>query len=374
MSDGSENFVVSFVAGARVKGPAARGSHKQDEKAIRCRAGLLLAVLLLSLAAVFTAASGCARRDRLVVYCAHDAEFADALLRLFESRSGIPVAVRYDTEATKSLGLVELILREKDHPRCDVFWNNELLGTARLAADGVLDPYRGPGYEATPPGLRDPEARWTGFAARLRVWIVNTNRMEATPAAIDARMAQADLSRVAIAKPLYGTTRTHYTVLWRLWGADRLQAWHTDARRRGLREVGGNAMVRDLVAEGVCDLGLTDTDDAFGALDKGRPVAMLPARVGPDDRTICIPNTVAVIRGTRRLAAARQLVDFLLSPEAQLMLARSSSRQIPLVTGPDEALPADVRDLRRWAADAYPLDDLGDAAPACLAWLKRQYL
>src|SRR4051812_16561678 len=65
----------------------------------------------------------------LVVYCAHDAIFADSILRDFEKQTGLKVAVKYDTEATKSLGLVELLLREKDAPRCDLFWNNELLGT-----------------------------------------------------------------------------------------------------------------------------------------------------------------------------------------------------------------------------------------------------
>ena len=40
----------------------------------------------------------------LVVYCAHDREFAEVVLQEFERQTGIPVSVRYDTEATKSLG------------------------------------------------------------------------------------------------------------------------------------------------------------------------------------------------------------------------------------------------------------------------------
>src|ERR1041385_6127911 len=84
-------------------------------------------------------------RTSLVVYCAHDSIYADQILRDFERQTGIPVAVRYDTEATKSLGLVELHLREKAHPPCDVFWKNELLGTLQLADEGLLLPYRGSG-------------------------------------------------------------------------------------------------------------------------------------------------------------------------------------------------------------------------------------
>src|SRR5687767_9000769 len=64
-------------------------------------------------------------RNSLVVYCAHDAVFADAVISEFQQRTGIKVSPRYDTEATKSLGLTELIVREQSSPRCDVFWNNE---------------------------------------------------------------------------------------------------------------------------------------------------------------------------------------------------------------------------------------------------------
>jgi len=310
------------------------------------------------------------QRDSLVVYCAHDAIYAEQILKEFERQTGISVAVRYDTEATKSLGLVELILQEKAHPRCDVFWNNEVLGTLQLAAEGRLLPHRGSGYERIPAAFKDPDGRWAGFAARLRLWIVNTNRMSATESAIQ-QAAQGDLDRMAIAKPLYGTTRTQYTILWRLWGRDKLLAWERDRRARHLREVDGNSMVKDLVSAGVCDLGWTDSDDFYEAHDDAKPVAMLPVRLDTG-ATICIPNTVAILRGARHLAAAQKLVDFLLSEKCELALAAAKSRQIPL--GPVEAarLPEDVKQLQRWAADGVPLGDLGVASAECLAWLKSE--
>jgi iron(III) transport system substrate-binding protein len=90
--------------------------------------------------------------------------------------------------------------------------------------------------------------------------------------------------------------------------------------------------------------------------------------------TICIPNTVAVIRGTRHLVEAQKLVDFLLSEQCELALASSKSRQIPL--GPVDAthVPEDVKQLQRWAADGVSLGDLGSANAECLAWLKSEYL
>lgn len=311
-------------------------------------------------------------RESLVVYCAHDSIYADSILHEFEQQTGIPVAVRYDTEATKSLGLVELLLQEKAHPRCDVFWNNELLGTLQLADENMLLPYRGSGYERIPAAFKDPDARWAGFAARLRLWMVNTNRLAPTEQAIRQELS-GDLDRVVIAKPLYGTTRTQYTLLWQIWGRDKLLAWDKDRRARHLREVDGNSMVKDLVASGVCDAGWTDTDDFFEAKDEGKPVDMVPVRL-ENGGTICIPNTVAIIRGTRRLAAAQKLVDFLLSEKCEMDLAHAKSRQIPLGPVNTDQLPAEVKELKRWAADGVPLSGLDGASMACLAWLKSEYL
>ena len=308
-------------------------------------------------------------RHPLVVYCSHDSIYAESILKDFERRTGIPVAVRFDSEATKSLGLVELLLREKANPRCDVFWNNELLGTLQLAEEDVLLPYKGTGYARIPDAFKDPAGRWTGFAARMRVWIVNTQRIEA----VESALPPADLTRTAIAKPLYGTTRTHYTVLWQLWGPERLRAWHRHWRDSGGREASGNAAVKNLVAEGVCDCGLTDSDDAFEAREHGAPVAIVPARVD-GNRTLCIPNTVSIIRGTRQPEAAQRLADYLLSAGVEVALANSGSRQIPLGPVEESRLPADVRSLKLWAADGYPLAGIDAARRDCLAWLKAEYL
>jgi iron(III) transport system substrate-binding protein len=315
--------------------------------------------------------------DTVVVYCAHDAVFADAVIAAFRQRTGIQVSVRYDSEATKSLGLLERLIAEADHPQCDVLWNNEQLGTMDLAARGLLSSYRGSGWDRIPAGYKDAEGRWTGFAGRVRVMIVNTMAMHATTAEVRARLL-GDLHRVAIAKPLFGTTLTHYSVLWNALGSERLQAWHRESRERGLREVDGNGMVKTLVADGACDLGFTDNDDYFEAVDDGKPVAMIPARLGDlvpggGDDAIVIPNTVAIIAGAPHRHAAEQFADFLLSADAELMLATSASRQIPLGTVDERLLPPAVRDLRAQVAHATNLTGLAPARTACLAWLKQLY-
>lgn len=309
----------------------------------------------------------------LSVYCAHDSVYSEAILKQFQADTGIPINIKFDSEATKSLGLVELIAREADNPRCDVFWNNELLGTLDLHRRNLLHPYKGSGHARIPAGYKDPDGYWTGFAARLRVWIVNTDKHDTTLNAINTTLASADLRNVTIAKPLFGTTRTHYTVMWHLLGSEKLAQWHQDVRARGLVEAASNGQTMRLVAAGKCAIGWTDTDDYFVAKDAGDPVAMVPARI-EGDRTICIPNTVAIIKGSPRIAQAQVLVDYLLSAKIELQLAQSKARQIPLGDVNESKLPSDVGELRQWADKGYDLTALGDASAECLAWLKSEYL
>lgn len=317
--------------------------------------------------------SGIDGNQTLTVYCAHDAVHAQQVFDAFTQQTGIKVNIRYDTEATKSLGLIEQIISEKNNPQCDVFWNNELLGTLDLQQKGLLEPYKGFGWERIPAAYKDEEGHWTGFGARMRVWIINTDKVaNTTQALIEERLKSDDLSHVAMADPLYGTTLTHYTLQSHLWGLDQLKAWHADLRRRGLREVRGNAVSKNLVAQGICDFGWTDTDDYFVAVKENAPVTFLPAYVNHAGKqyTIVIPNTVAIVKGTSKRKAAEQFVDFLVSEQIELKLANAQARQIPLGSVDESSLNAQVKELRSFVPAGYPLNKIESARQPVIEWLK----
>lgn len=50
--------------------------------------------------------------------------------------TGIEVRGKFDVELTKSVGLTQEIISERDRPRCDLFWNNEVVNTLRLEREG----------------------------------------------------------------------------------------------------------------------------------------------------------------------------------------------------------------------------------------------
>jgi iron(III) transport system substrate-binding protein len=281
---------------------------------------------------------GCSRdpspapQRKVVVYTSLDRIFSEPILKEFESRTGIKAEPHYDPESSKTTGLVGELIVRREHPVCDVFWNNEIVQTHRLAKMGLLEAYRSPQAQRIPERFRDAEGRWTGFAARARVLIYNTKEIGSAPPPtgladlVDARWR----GRAAIAKPFFGTTLTHVTALYGAWGPQRLGAWLDAVNANEVGLFPGNGPVRDMVASGEREIGLTDTDDAYEAVLGGKPVKVIV----PDanDGALLIPNTVAIINHCPHPEEARRLVDFLLSADVERMLALCPSAQIPLGT------------------------------------------
>src|SRR5262245_2005419 len=65
----------------------------------------------------------------VTVYVSTDRVFSEPILKAFEEKTGIKVNAVYDTEETKSTGLANRLLAEKNNPQADVFWSNEPVRT-----------------------------------------------------------------------------------------------------------------------------------------------------------------------------------------------------------------------------------------------------
>lgn len=281
--------------------------------------------------------------QRVVVYTALDEMFSRPILDRFEADTGVRVQAVYDTEAAKTTGLVTRLIAEASRPRADVFWNNEVVQTILLKNKGVLDPYVSPSAAAIPDAFKDPEGYWCGLAARGRVIIYNTNLVAEPPTSIRDLADPRWRGKAAIARPLFGTTATHASVLFTLWGEDPAKEYFRGLMANDVAVLAGNATVRDLVAMGEYEVGLTDTDDAHGAVADGRPAKWLFPDQDNELGALVIPNSVALIRGAPNPEAGKRLIDYLLSPEVERALAESRSIQIPL--NPEVEAPDHVPEL-----------------------------
>lgn len=310
------------------------------------------ALALLVALVVCTNLTGCGNNPRddaqqVVVYTSVDRVFAEPVLREAGQVLGLRVVGVYDTEETKSTGLVNRLLARKDNPDGDIFWSGDAGRAALLKLEGVTDVYRSPAASGIPPVFVDPDGHWTGFSARARVLLVNTDLVPEgqEPKRLSDLVNPAWKGRVAFANPLFGTTSYHVAALFDAWGDEQAWKWLHELKLNDVQIVSSNGEVKRRVASGQAAVGLTDTDDAAEAIKDGQPVRMVfldqvPLSEGdPALGTLVIPNTLSLIRNGPNPEGAKLVLDYLLSPEVQVMLAKSCA-QAPL--SPDAPVTPDA--------------------------------
>jgi len=276
---------------------------------------------------------GCGSAKVVVVYTALDRMFSEPIFEKFEKATGIKVLPKYDTESTKTVGLVSAIRAEANRPRCDVFWNNEIVNTIRLKNEKLLDVYRPKAAESFPATFRDPDGYWTGFAARARVILVNTNlvKPEEMPKSIRDLANPKWKGKTGIAKPLFGTTATHAACLFAKLGDEKTRAFFKSLKDNDIQIRSGNKSCAQSVSAGAAAFGLTDTDDAIIEVEEGKPVKIIYPDCEKDQLgTLFIPNTLALIANAPHPETGKKLIEYLLSPEVEVALAKGKSAQIPL--------------------------------------------
>jgi iron(III) transport system substrate-binding protein len=297
-------------------------------------------------------------REEVIVYCGVDEPYASRIFEAFEQQTGIHVAVMYDIESSKSVGLAGKLEAEKDHPRADVWWGSEAFLSVRLADEGILTPYLSPAAQDVAPQFRDTDGYWTGTALRARVLAVGQ-----PPPPFDLKGLE-DLSdprlkdKVVMSRPTSGATGAHLAAMYSTWGTDRARAFMHRVHDNGIKLVGGNAEVANAVGNGSFLLGLTDNDDVSDAAANGGKLSMFVPDQGPDAAgTLAMPTTIALVKGASHEADAKKLIDFLISPQTERRLidmhfARWSVRGGDVAGNPPiKAMPVDYRA----AARIYPL-------------------
>ncbi len=300
----------------------------------------------LAVLAVLPLMMGCrsTSSEEVIVYTSVDDIFARPVAERFQQKTGIVVRLVPDTEETKSTGLVNRLIAEKDRPRADVFWSGDPVRAALLKRQGVSASYRSPNAEGLPAQYNDPEGHWTGFSARARVLIYNRELVPdgEEPSSIMDLLEPRFEGQACVANPLFGTTSMHAAALFEVLGDERARGFFDQLIENGGRIVSSNGEVRRRVAAGDCALGLTDTDDANVALQEGKPVGV----AYPDQETmgtLIVPNAVVLIEGGPNPVVARRFIDYLLEPETERALAESAAAQMPVRPGVE--LPDHVRPL-----------------------------
>ncbi len=325
------------------------------ERQQRIAGGLAAAAVVaiaLSTWLVFLSGKGSARGNELggdvVLYSSVDAPILGPIVGEFEKATGVRVRLVTDTEATKTTGLIERLLTERNSPRADVWWSNEMLGSQTLADRGVLETYasksEGDFPQGWPQTLRAADRTWYGFALRARVIAFNVNRVSGrdAPKALRDLTASRWAGKIGMARPQFGTTRAFVASLVAAHGFDEARGFLESLRDNQVRLYDGNSSVVRALSDGEIEIGLTDSDDVLAGKANNWPVDFNFEQIDDgkkqikglsSDGPLLLPNTVGVVRGCPHPNEARKLADFILSARVEEMLAQSEAKNVPIREG-----------------------------------------
>ena len=281
--------------------------------------------------------------NEVVVYTTVDQIFSEPILKDFEKKTGIVVKVVYDTEETKSTGVLNRLIAEKDNPQCDVFWSGDPVRTIVLKNKGITSPYQSSLVDDIDLVFKDPDNHWIGFSARARVLIYNKDLLDKkdVPLSIFDLTKEKYKGKVAIANPLFGTTTFHMAALFTVLGNDKAKQFLSDLKNNQLVIASSNGDVKKRVVQGEVACGLTDTDDANEAIKENANIGIVfldQQGIG----SLIMPNTVNLIKNSHHPENGKKLMDYLLSKETEAKLAKSCA-QMPLHKG--VKTPEDVPSL-----------------------------
>ena len=287
--------------------------------------------LIVAFTLSFSLCCGCRNKDQsstqdnstVVLYTSVDDPFVRPLAQRFEQQTGVKVTLVTDAEASKTAGLSEKVLAEKDHPQADVYWGNEPFHTINMAEQGVFSPHASPAGSDVRDRWRDKAGMYQTIGLRARMIVISTRKEDA---AITSQIHSIkDLAnpalkgRIGMSNPAFGTASGQVAAWYLNWGDSATDDFLRSLKSNGILLLGGNSVVVDQVATGTIIAGLTDNDDIANGKADNQPVAAIAPNAGSKD-ALLIPTTIALVRGAPHPEVAQKLIDFLMDPAVERQL------------------------------------------------------
>jgi iron(III) transport system substrate-binding protein len=211
-----------------------------------------------------------------------------------------------------------------------------------------------------PAGLRDDAGEWVGVSGRSRVVAYNTETLtEADLPASILEFTDPKWSGKIGWAPTNGSFQAFVTALRVLIGEDGARAWLEGIKANGAVALDNNIAVVEAVASGEIQVGFVNHYYLYQFLadDPAFPVANKIYGNGDPGALVNVAG-VGILDTADHEDAAEQLVDFLLSADAQTYFAEETF-EIPLAAGvaPHEGVPT-LDQLQPPDIDLNNLDDL----------------
>lgn len=295
----------------------------------------------------------------LTIYSGRDEELIAPLLDRWADASGVKLNVRYGDSAE----LAATIREEGDRSPADVYFGQDAGALGALAKAGLLAELPQATLDQVDAPYRSAAGEWVGTSGRVRTIAYDTRELK--PAQLPASVLELTDERwkgkVAWA-PTNASFQAFVTALRKVEGEDVAKRWLEEMRANDAQVYEKNGLIRDAIAAGEVQLGLINHYYVMQQLAKEQDPDAYPVGLHfpPDGDVGSLINVagVGVLASSERQDAARELVDFLLSAEAQEHF-RVETAEYPLAAGvePLAELPA-LDAIEQPQLDLADIDDL----------------
>lgn len=286
-----------------------------------------------------TGLAGCSSdRDELVIYSGRTKNLIHPLLEQFSEETGTDIAVRYGDSADLAL----LLDQEGDRSEADVFISQSPGAVGFLSDAGRLGELPDDVVSLVPEGDAARDGTWVGLSGRARTLVYNTDQVDpdTLPDSVLDMTDPEYAGRVGVA-PTNGSFQDFITVMRAQLGEDETAAWLSDMAEADQPTYSNNTAIVEAVGRGEVPMGLVNHYYAFRAKaeDPDLPVENHYFPDGDLGSTLLVTAT-SVVKGADKADDAQQLVEFMLSEQAQLYFSNETF-EYPLAAGatPNEALP-----------------------------------
>lgn len=303
------------------------------KKTIAQFAGIAVASMIASTAVAET----------LTVYTAVEAEDLKHYAKMF-NKSNPDIEIKWVRDST---GIVTAkLLAEKNNPKADVVWGLAATSLMLLKSEGMLEAYAPKGLDKLDPKFRDASnpPSWTGMDAWIASVCVNT--MEAKAKNLPMPTSWKDLT-----KPVYkghvvmpnpnssGTGFLDVSSWLQMFGEKGGWAYMDDLHKNIAWYTHSGSKPCKQAASGETPIGVSFAFRGAKSKAKGAPLEI----VVPSEGVGWDMEATAIVKGTKKLAAAQKLVDFSVTAEANEMYNKGYAVvAIPGIAKPVKHFPANL--------------------------------
>ena len=312
--------------------------------------------IIAALAATLATSSAFAK-TALTVYTSIEAVDMDRYKQTFEAANP-DIEINWVRDSTGVM--TAKLLAEKNNPQADVVWGVAATSLLLLKGEGMLEPYAPAGVDKLDPKFVDSSTppSWVGMDAYVAALCFNT--VEAKKLGLEKPTSWADLTKpeykghVVMPNPSSSGTGFLDVSAWlQMMGDDK--AWtYMDALHENIAAyTHSGSKPCKMAASGETVVGVSFEFPGAKAISAGAPLDV----IFPSEGSGWEAEATAIIAGTPKLEAAKKLVDWSVTKDANEMYnVGYAVVAYPGIAKPVEHLPADISGMMikndfEWAAN-----------------------